>query len=115
VRARLPVRCDPRLAPGRRARQGAERAQQGPLVDGHLAQEGCLTPELDAAHRAFERGDFRESRRLASELERSATDEPTRAAAHAILQRTSLDPLIVWLSGGCLVFFVLVIVLSVGK
>ncbi len=71
-----------------------------------------MTESLDAAHRAFERGDFRESRRLASALKRTATDEATRSAADAILRRTSVDPAIVWLSAACLAFFALVIALS---
>jgi hypothetical protein len=64
---------------------------------------------LDAAHRAFEAGDFAEARRLARTLRGSAADEPTRAAATEILKRTGIDPLIVWMTGGCALLFVLIV------
>jgi len=64
---------------------------------------------VDAAHRAFEAGDFAAARRLARTLQQSAADEPTRAAAAAILKRTGIDPLIIWLTGGCALLFVLIV------
>lgn len=66
---------------------------------------------LEAAQRAFDHGDFREARRLARPLA-SDGDEKVRSAAHTLLERTSIDPLIAWLSGACLLFFALVIWLS---
>ena len=68
------------------------------------------TPSNDA-QRAFERGDFATARRLARALADSK-DDATRAAGQQILQRTSLDPVIVWISVACLGFFVLVVVLA---
>ncbi len=66
---------------------------------------------LDAAHRAFEAGDFAEARRLARALaaDAKASDEATRAAAAEILRRTGVDPLIVWLTVGCALLFVAVV------
>src|SRR5215217_8117136 len=52
------------------------------------------TMSLDAAHVAFEAGDFAEARRLAGQLLASASDEPTRSAATDLLKRTAIDPLI---------------------
>jgi hypothetical protein len=72
-------------------------------------------PDLIAAHRAFERGDFFEARRLAVELKRAAKDDAARAAADGILRRTSIDPVIVWLSAGCALFFVAVLLLTLGR
>ncbi|MDB4968959.1 MAG: hypothetical protein JWN44_4648 [Myxococcales bacterium] len=64
---------------------------------------------LDAAHRAFEAGDFAEARRLAKVLQGSAGDDATRAAATEILKRTGIDPLIVYLTAGCVLLFVLIV------
>jgi hypothetical protein len=66
----------------------------------------------DAAHQAFERGDFAEARRLAKLDKARATDEATRAAADEILMRTGIDPLIVWLTAGALLLFVAVVFLG---
>jgi hypothetical protein len=63
---------------------------------------------VDAAHRAFEAGDFSEARRLARTLQTTAADEPTRAAAAEILKRTGIDPLILWMTAGCALLFVLI-------
>ncbi len=63
----------------------------------------------DAAHQAFDRGDFAEARRLAKEQKASAKDDATRAAADEILMRTGIDPLIIWLTGGAVLLFVLVV------
>jgi len=61
---------------------------------------------LDAAHRAFEAGDFAEARRLAKQLQASAPDEATRATAADLLKRTAVDPVVVWLTAACLAVFV---------
>jgi hypothetical protein len=68
---------------------------------------------LDAAHVAFEAGDFRLARRLAAQLVASAPDEATRSAAADILQRTAIDPLIVWITVGCAIVFVAIIVATI--
>jgi hypothetical protein len=65
-------------------------------------------PVSDDAQRAFERGDFAEARRLARELEGSP-DEAQRAAGRQLLQHTSLDPLIVWITVGCVLLFVVLV------
>jgi hypothetical protein len=65
-----------------------------------------VTPE--AAHAAFDRGDFASARRLARTLFTSGPDEATRAAAQTILKKTSVDPLIVYVTIGCVLFFTLV-------
>jgi hypothetical protein len=70
---------------------------------------------LDAAHRAFEAGDFYEARRLAKELKATASDEPTRNAAEELLRRTGYDPLIVWLTVGCAVMFILIVVVTLSR
>jgi len=64
---------------------------------------------LDAAHRAFEAGDFAEARRLAKELSTGAADEATRAAAADILKRTGIDPLIIWITVGCALMFAAIV------
>jgi hypothetical protein len=66
-------------------------------------------PGLDAAHFAFERGDFAEARRLARVLQGSAPDAASREAAETLLRRTSLDPVIVWVTIGCVLFYALVV------
>ena len=63
---------------------------------------------LDAAHRAFEAGDFAEARRLAKQ-QKAAGDDATRAAADEILMRTGVDPLVVWMTVGAVVLFVLIV------
>lgn len=65
---------------------------------------------LDAAHRAFEAGDFAEARRLAKQ-QKAATgaDEATRAAADEILRRTGIDPAMVWITVGAALLFVAVV------
>ena len=65
--------------------------------------------QSDAAHQAFERGDFAEARRLAKQQKASATDEATRAAADEILMRTGIDPLIVWITAGAVLLFVAIV------
>jgi hypothetical protein len=65
---------------------------------------------LDAAHRAFDAGDFAEARRLAqAQKSESGADAATRAAADEILMRTGIDPLIVWLTAGAVLLFVAVV------
>jgi len=64
---------------------------------------------LDAAHRAFEAGDFAEARRLAKQQKAAAGDDATRAAADEILMRTGVDPLVVWMTVGAVVLFVLIV------
>ena len=63
----------------------------------------------DAAHQAFERGDFAEARRLAREQKAKASDDATRAAADEILMRTGIDPLVIWMTVGAVVLFVAIV------
>jgi hypothetical protein len=63
----------------------------------------------DAAHQAFDRGDFAEARRLANEQKASAKDEATRAAADEILMRTGIDPMVVWMTVGAVLLFVAIV------
>ena len=63
----------------------------------------------DAAHQAFERGDFAEARRLAKEQKATAKDDATRAAADDILTRTGIDPLVVWMTVGAVVLFIAIV------
>jgi hypothetical protein len=67
---------------------------------------------LDAAHRAFDAGDFAEARRLARGLAATAPDEATRSAAAEILKRTAVDPVIVWVTAGSLAVFVVILVMT---
>jgi hypothetical protein len=68
---------------------------------------------LDAAHRAFEAGDFAEARRLAKQQKAAAAgDDATRAAADEILMRTGIDPLVVWMTGGAVLLFVVIVYLG---
>jgi hypothetical protein len=65
---------------------------------------------MDAAHRAFDAGDFREARRLARELRAQAPDEATRAAASELLRRTAIDPVILWVTVACVLLFVGIVI-----
>lgn len=65
---------------------------------------------LDAAHRAFERGDFAEASKLARAMKASG-DEAARAAADLLLAKISLDPLIVGVTAVCLAGFALIAIL----
>ena len=68
---------------------------------------------LDAAHRAFDAGDFAEARRLAKEQKAAAgADEASRAAADEILTRTGIDPLIIWLTTGAALLYIAVVLLG---
>jgi hypothetical protein len=69
---------------------------------------------LDAAHHAFEAGDFFEARRLAKELKATASDEPTRLAADELLKRTGHDPLIVWLTVACGAVFAFIVIVTLA-
>lgn len=64
---------------------------------------------LDAAHRAFDAGNFAEARRLAKLQKASAADEATRAAAEEILMRTGIDPVVIWMTGGAVLLFVTIV------
>ena len=65
------------------------------------------------ADEAFARGDFRQARRLArATLDDDAADDAARASARTILERTGIDPFIGWMTGACLAFFLLVVVLG---
>jgi len=67
-------------------------------------------PELGAAQAAFARGDFRETRRLATlVLARAELSEELRREADRLLAATSNDPLALFLGIGCLLFFVLTV------
>jgi len=68
---------------------------------------------LDAAHRAFEAGDFAEARRLAQAQKSGAADEATRAAADEMLMRTGIDPLIVWLTAGAALLYIAIVYFGV--
>jgi hypothetical protein len=68
---------------------------------------------LDAAHRAFAAGDFAEARRLARQLA-AAPDEATRSAAADLLKRTGIDPVIVWITLGCVVVFATIVATTLG-
>ena len=64
---------------------------------------------MDAAHQAFEAGNFAEARRLAKQQRATAGDDATRAAADDILRRTGIDPLVVWLTVGAVLLFVAIV------
>jgi hypothetical protein len=86
------------------------------VVDGRVAGQeagGLIVASPADAQQAYERGDFATARKQAGELaDAKDSDEATRAAAKLILSRTSLDPLIVWITVACVGFFVLVVVLG---
>ena len=69
---------------------------------------------LDAAHAAFEAGDFALARDLARKLVDSAGDEATKSAAQDLLRRTGVDRVIVGITIGCAVVFALIVALSGG-
>src|SRR4051812_40587100 len=96
------------VLPGRPSRSAISSRTLGLAVSLYYRFE---TMSLDAAHVAFEAGDFAQARKLAKQLVASAPDEATRTAAADILQRTGVDPLIVWITVGCAVLFVAIVVL----
>jgi hypothetical protein len=63
---------------------------------------------MDAAHQAFDRGDFATARRLARTTLQNSPDEAARAAAESILKKTSFDPLIGAVTAVCLALFALI-------
>jgi len=64
-------------------------------------------PELEAARAAFARGDFRQTRRVATlVLARPDLPADLRTEADRLLAATSNDPLAVFLGFGCLLFFI---------
>jgi hypothetical protein len=65
---------------------------------------------LDAAQRAFEAGDFNEARKLAQAIVQSKDDEAAKKAAAEIIKRTDIDPVVVYLSLGCVTLFVAIVV-----
>ena len=65
---------------------------------------------LDAAQRAFEAGDFAEARRQAKLLIAGSGDEAAKKAAAELVKRTDIDPVVVWLSLGCVTLFVAIVV-----
>ncbi len=93
-------------------RHDGRRAEESRLSAKPSRPERAPPAELVPAHQAFERGDFHEVRQIAAAVKRDAKDEATRAAADELLARTSLDPVIVGLTAGCVLFFLLVVWLS---
>jgi hypothetical protein len=67
--------------------------------------------QLDEAKRALEGGDFALARKLARAQLKSG-DGDLQKEARALLERTAPDPVIVWLSAACVVFFLAVIYFS---
>ncbi len=65
---------------------------------------------LDAAQRAFEAGDFAEARKLAQAIVKSNGDEAAKKAAAELIARTDIDPVVVYLSLGCVTLFVAIVV-----
>ncbi|HEX4460493.1 MAG TPA: hypothetical protein VIA18_21090 [Polyangia bacterium] len=65
---------------------------------------------LDAAQRAFEAGDFAESRRLAQAIVDGSGDEADKRAAAELIKRTDIDPVVVYMSLGCVTLFVAIVV-----
>jgi hypothetical protein len=90
----------------------AGRAAEESRLSKPEKSEPAPPPELLPAHQAFERGDFHEVRQIAARVKRDTQDELLREAADRLIARTSLDPVIVALTAGCVLFFVLVVWLS---
>jgi hypothetical protein len=77
--------------------------------------EAATDSPLTLAHRAFERGDFRQARQLARQVVAGSPDAATRAAAEALLDRLKIDPLILGLTIACALFFAVVIALTLYR
>jgi len=87
-----------------------ERDEGGVAEGARRATDAIPVPELEQARAAFTRGDFRETRRLATLLlAREDLAEEARKEADHLLASTSNDPLAVFLGVGCLLFFVIVV------
>jgi len=66
-------------------------------------------PTVEEAEQALERGDFAAARAIARPL--AKTDERARA----VLERTKADPVIVWLTVACVLFFVVVVAVTFAR
>ena len=69
---------------------------------------------LDAAHAAFESGDFALARNLARKVAESAGDNATKLAAEDLLRRTGVDRAIVGITVVCVVVFVVMVAVTLG-
>ncbi len=67
-----------------------------------------MSAPLAEAERALDRGDFALGRKLARAHFGDA-DAAAQQKAHALFERTTPDPLIVWLSFACVAFFIAVV------
>jgi hypothetical protein len=74
-----------------------------------------MLPDLDAARDAFSRGDFRETRRRAGAILASDAPDAHKAAARELLGRISNDRAVLVLLGACVIFFLVVVIVYVGK
>jgi len=75
-----------------------------------VSEEGSGVASDDAAHRAFERGDFAEARKLARAMKASG-DPAARQAADHLLAKMGFDPLIIGVTATCLAGFALIAIL----
>jgi FimV-like protein len=73
---------------------------------------GAEESALAQARQALEAGDFGRARQLLRRLA-SGDDANVQKEAKALLSRTRPDPVIVWLSLGCVLFFLAVIYLTI--
>jgi hypothetical protein len=70
--------------------------------------------ELEAAERAYDRGDFAESRRFARQVLQSDAPAPEKIRAEEILSRLAPDRAALVLLAACLLLFVVIFVSYAG-
>jgi hypothetical protein len=80
------------------------------------ARETPPQADLNVAQAAFEVGDFRRVRQIAALLLADTNaDAQTRAGAQALLDRLKVDPLILWLTVACGLFFIVTIAVTMYR
>lgn len=87
-----------------------EKGRDDDVARGTETLPGAGTDEgasLRAAHQAFERGDYREVRRLTAELLEARDGEVARAAGE-LRTRTGVDPVQILVITVCLVLFLVI-------
>ncbi len=74
-----------------------------------------MSAELDDARAALERGDFAETRRRAGAILAGDAPDDDKHAARELLGRISSDRAVLFLLAACVVFFLVIVALYVGR
>lgn len=74
-----------------------------------------MLADLEAAERAYERGDFAETRRLALAVVRGTASEADKARARGLLGRTASDRAVLILLAACVLVFLVTVLGYTGR